>query len=160
MAIRFYAYQFYENTYPITKFYFGDIGTPNGAIHNRASMGGETTALCDIGLETWGTAYEDGLEAQTVVAWGANLYECQDIYFQEHIVPGQAPDRRRRSAADLHRGLRRRHRRWRPSPARPRHRRGTQSAPAKEGIRCRDPRRRHGIRWHGRSETPPVPQVW
>ena len=91
MTVRFYAYQFYENTYPITKFYFGDIGTPNGAIHNRASMGGETTALSDIGLETWGTAYEDGMETQTVVAWGANLYECQDIYFQEHIVPGRAP---------------------------------------------------------------------
>ncbi len=91
MAVRFYAYQFYENTYPITKFYFGDIGTPNGAIHNRASMGGETTALSDIGLETWGTAYEDGLEAQTVVAWGANLYECQDVYFAEHIVPAAAP---------------------------------------------------------------------
>jgi arsenite oxidase large subunit len=91
MAIRFYAYQYYENTYPITKFYFGDIGTPNGAIHNRASMGGETTALGDMGLETWGTAYEDGLEAQTVVGWGANLYECQDVYFQEHIVPGRAP---------------------------------------------------------------------
>ena len=91
MAIRFYAYQYYENTYPITKFYFGDIGTPNGAIHNRASMGGETTALSDIGLETWGTAYEDGLEAQTVVAWGANLYECQDVYFAEHIVPAAAP---------------------------------------------------------------------
>ena len=91
MAVRFYAYQYYENTFPITKFYFGDIGTPNGAIHNRASMGGETTALSDIGLETWGTAYEDGLEAQTVVAWGANLYECQDVYFQEHIVPGRAP---------------------------------------------------------------------
>ena len=91
MAIRFYAYQFYENTFPITKFYFGDIGTPNGAIHNRASMGGETTALSDIGLETWGTAYEDGMKAQTVVGWGANLYECQDVYFQEHIVPNGAP---------------------------------------------------------------------
>lgn len=91
MAVRFYAYQFYENTYPITKFYFGDIGTPNGAIHNRASMGGETTALSDIGLETWGTAYEDGLAAQTVVAWGANLYECQDVYFAEHIVPAANP---------------------------------------------------------------------
>ena len=54
-------------------------------------MGGETTALSDIGLETWGTAYEDGMEAQTVVGWGANLYECQDIYFQEHIVPNGAP---------------------------------------------------------------------
>jgi arsenite oxidase large subunit len=91
MAIRFYAYQYYENTYPITKFYFGDVGTPNGAIHNRASMGGETTALGDIGLETWGTAYDDGMAAQTVVAWGANLYECQDVYFAEHIVPGGAP---------------------------------------------------------------------
>ncbi len=98
MAIRFYAYQFYENTFPITKFYFGDIKTPNGAIHNRASMGGETTALSDIGLETWGTAYEDGLKTQTVVGWGANLYECQDIYFQEHIVPGRRADRRRRPA--------------------------------------------------------------
>lgn len=104
MAVRFYAYQYYENTFPITKFYFGDIKTPNGAIHNRASMGGETTALGDIGLETWGTAYEDGGKTQTVVAWGANLYECQDIYFQEHIVPGRAPivavDPRRTLTAD------------------------------------------------------------
>lgn len=91
MAIRFYAYQFYENTFPITKFYFGSIGTPNGAIHNRASMGGETTALSDIGIDTWGTAYEDATKAQTVVAWGANLYECQDIFFSEHVVPGRAP---------------------------------------------------------------------
>jgi arsenite oxidase large subunit len=91
MAIRFYAYQYYENTYPITKFYFGDIGTPNGAIHNRASMGGETTALGDMGLETWGTSYEDGGKADTVVAWGANLYECQDVYFAEHIVPAAKP---------------------------------------------------------------------
>lgn len=91
LAVRFYAYQYYENTYPITKFYFGDIGTPNAALHNRASMGGETTALEDTGIATWGTAYEDATAAQTVVAWGANLYECQDIYFSEHVVPGQAP---------------------------------------------------------------------
>lgn len=91
LAVRFYAYQYYENTYPITKFYFGDIGTPNGALHNRASMGGETTALEDTGIATWGTAYEDASLAETVVAWGANLYECQDIYFDEHVVPGQAP---------------------------------------------------------------------
>lgn len=91
LAVRFYAYQYYENTYPITKFYFGDIGTPNGALHNRASMGGETTALEDTGIATWGTAYADATAAQTVVAWGANLYECQDIYFSEHVVPGQAP---------------------------------------------------------------------
>jgi len=104
LAVRFYAYQYYENTLPITKFYFGSIGTPNGAIHNRASMGGETTALGDIGLETWGTAYEDGGKTQTVVAWGANLYECQDIYFQQHILPGRAPlvavDPRRTLTAD------------------------------------------------------------
>ena len=31
------------------------------------------------------------MKAQTVVGWGANLYECQDVYFQEHIVPGKAP---------------------------------------------------------------------
>lgn len=91
LAVRFYAYQYYENTYPITKFYFGDIGTPNGALHNRASMGGETTALEDTGIATWGTAYADATAAQTVVAWGANLYECQDIYFSEHVVPGGAP---------------------------------------------------------------------
>nr|MBA3415958.1 molybdopterin-dependent oxidoreductase [Chloroflexia bacterium] len=36
-------------------------------------------------------AYADGATAQTVVAWGANLYECQDMYFQEHIVPYGAP---------------------------------------------------------------------
>jgi arsenite oxidase large subunit len=91
LAVRFYAYQYYENTFPITKFYFGSIGTPNGALHNRASMGGETTALGDAGITTWGTAYEDGSLADTVVAWGANLYECQDVYFAEHIVPSGAP---------------------------------------------------------------------
>jgi arsenite oxidase large subunit len=91
VAVRFYAYQFYENTYPITKFFFGDIGTPNGAIHNRASMGGETTALEDAGLSTWGTAYEDGHVTQTLVAWGANHYENRDVWFTQHITPYRVP---------------------------------------------------------------------
>ncbi|MDQ3514056.1 MAG: arsenate reductase (azurin) large subunit [Chloroflexota bacterium] len=91
IAVRFYAYQYYENTYPITKFFFGDIGTPNGALHNRASMGGETTALEDTGVSTWGTAYEDGHETQTLVAWGANHYENRDVWFTQHITPYRVP---------------------------------------------------------------------
>ena len=91
VAVRFYAYQYYENTYPITKFFFGDIGTPNGAIHNRASMGGETTALEDTGLATWASSYEDGHETQALVAWGANHYENRDVWFTQHVTPYEVP---------------------------------------------------------------------
>ncbi|GCE21815.1 hypothetical protein KDK_56150 [Dictyobacter kobayashii] len=39
VAFRMYAYQWFENTYAITKLYFQHIHTPNAAFHNRASFG-------------------------------------------------------------------------------------------------------------------------
>ncbi len=81
VGFRVFPYEFYENTYAITKLYFGNIKTPNAAFHNRPSFGGETPGLEDTGISTWSIGYVDGEKAETVVAWGANLYETQDVLF-------------------------------------------------------------------------------
>ncbi len=147
MAIRFYAYQFYENTYPITKFYFGDIGTPNGAIHNRASMGGETTALSRYRPGDLG----HGLRRRHGGADRRRLGR-QSLRVPGHLLPGAHRPQRRaarrgRPAADLHRGLRRGHRRRRPSPARAGHRR-------RAGRRHRPPHPRSRLGGHRTSSAP------
>lgn len=85
-AFRMYAYQWFENTYSITKLYFKEIGTPNGAIHNRASFGGETTALGDTGLDTWNIAYVDAEKADVVFEVGAGGYENQTVFFTQHVM--------------------------------------------------------------------------
>lgn len=85
-AFRMYAYQWFENTYAITKLYFKEIGTPNGAIHNRASFGGETTALEDTGTSTWNIAYEDAEKADVVFEVGAGGYENQTVFFTQHVM--------------------------------------------------------------------------
>lgn len=85
-AFRMYAYQWFENTYAITKLYFQSIGTPNGAIHNRASFGGETTALEDTGTSTWNIAYEDAEKADVIFEVGAGGYENQTVLFTERIL--------------------------------------------------------------------------
>ena len=89
-AFRMYAYQWFENTYSITKLYFQSIGTPNGAIHNRASFGGETTALEDTGMSTWNIAYEDVLKADVIFEIGAGGYENQSVLFTEYIMKSSA----------------------------------------------------------------------
>jgi arsenite oxidase large subunit len=85
-AFRMYAYQWFENTYSITKLYFQQIQTPNGAIHNRASFGGETTALGDTGLDTWNIAYVDAEMADVVFEVGAGGYENQTVFFTQHVM--------------------------------------------------------------------------
>src|SRR6266567_4650203 len=85
-AFRMYAYQWFENTYSITKLYFQQIQTPNGAIHNRASFGGETTALGDTGLDTWNIAYVDAEKADVVFEVGAGGYENQTVFFTQHVM--------------------------------------------------------------------------
>jgi arsenite oxidase large subunit len=85
-AFRMYAYQWFENTYAITKLYFQEIQTPNGAIHNRASFGGETTALEDTGTSTWNIAYEDAEKADIVFEVGAGGYENQTVFFTQHVM--------------------------------------------------------------------------
>ena len=69
-----------------TKLYFQNIGTPNGAIHNRASFGGETTALEDTGTSTWNIAYVDAEKAEVIFEVGAGGYENQTVLFTQHIM--------------------------------------------------------------------------
>lgn len=89
-AFRMYAYQWFENTYAITKFYFQQIGTPNGAIHNRASFGGETTALEDTGMSTWNIAYADVELADVIFEVGAGGYENQTTLFTQYVMQSRA----------------------------------------------------------------------
>lgn len=89
-AFRMYAYQWFENTYAITKFYLQQIGTPNGAIHNRASFGGETTALEDTGMSTWNIAYADVELADVIFEVGAGGYENQTTLFTQYVMQSQA----------------------------------------------------------------------
>jgi arsenite oxidase large subunit len=89
-GFRMYAYQWFENTYAITKLYLQSVGTPNAAIHNRASFGGETTALEDTGLSTWNIAYEDASKADVIFEVGAGGYENQTVLFTERILHSSA----------------------------------------------------------------------
>lgn len=112
MGFKVYSYEFFENTYAITKFAFGAIGTPNYAPHHNTAVGTDTPGLDDTGVDAFSAAYEDYKEADVLLIVGTDPYETKTVAFTQWIAPGGATiihmDPRRTftsSYAEAHGGL-------------------------------------------------------
>ena len=66
-GVKAYSYQYFENTYAITKLAFDAIGTPAYAPHDKCANSNDAAGLDDAGLEAFAPAYQD---------WGA----CDVLY--------------------------------------------------------------------------------
>lgn len=89
-GMKTYSYQYYENTYAITKLAFGAIKTPCWAPHDKPSDGADTPGLSDAGVDAFSAAYEDWRMAEVVYVSGVSWYETKSIMFQEWVQPGGA----------------------------------------------------------------------
>ncbi|MEE9298515.1 MAG: arsenate reductase (azurin) large subunit [Acidimicrobiia bacterium] len=90
MGFKHYSYEFFENTYAITKFAYGAIGTPNVAPHHNTGHGTDTPGLDDTGVDAFSAAYEDYAEADTLMIVGTDPYETKTVAFTQWIAPGGA----------------------------------------------------------------------
>ena len=89
-GMKTYSYQFYENTYAITKLAFEAIETPCWAPHDKAAEGSDTPGISDAGINVFSAAYADWREADVVFCSGVALYDAHGVLFSQWV---KGPDK-------------------------------------------------------------------
>lgn len=89
-GMRYYSYQYWENTYALSKLIYNDIGTAIGAEHDKPTGTNDAVGLDDSGVDGFSTSYADFQEADVIFMSGFDPYENHTILFTEWIAPGGA----------------------------------------------------------------------
>src|SRR3972149_5074033 len=88
------SYQYFENTYAISKLAFGAIGTPAYAPHDKPGPGPDTPGLDWAGINVFSASYEDWGRADVIFFSGVAPYETKSVLFTSWIMHGQNPDKK------------------------------------------------------------------
>ncbi len=89
-GMKTYSYEFFENTYAITKLAFESIKTPAFAVHDKPSMSNDTAGIDDAGIIAFGGSYSDVLEADVLFISGTDPYETKTVVFTEWMMQSKA----------------------------------------------------------------------
>ena len=87
-AMKTFSYEFFENTFAITKLAFGAIKTPAFSQHDKPAMGADTAGLDDSGLINFNASYDDWQMADVVFISGTDPFESKTIVFTEFLMKG------------------------------------------------------------------------
>jgi len=85
-GLKTYSYQFYENTYAITKLAFDAVGTPCWAPHDQPRTGSSTPGLSVAGIDAFSASYEDWRAADVVLLSGVAVYEARGVLFDNWVA--------------------------------------------------------------------------
>lgn len=89
-AMKTYSYEFFENTYAISKLAFEAIQTPAFAVHDKPAMGNDTAGMDDAGIKTFSAAYPDWSRADVLFISGTDPFETKTVVFTEWMMPSGA----------------------------------------------------------------------
>jgi len=84
-GMKTYSYQFYENTYAITKLAFEKVQTPCWAPHDQPRDGSSTPGLSVAGIDAFSAGYQDWLDADVVFISGVAVYEARGVLFSNWV---------------------------------------------------------------------------
>ena len=87
-AMKTYSYQYFENTYAISKLAFRSIGTPAYSPHDKPGPGADTAGLDDSGINPFSASYEDWSAADVIFLSGTDPFETKTIVFTEWMMSG------------------------------------------------------------------------
>ncbi len=87
-AMKTYSYEFFENTYAISKLAFKAIKTPAYAPHDKPGPGNDTAGVDDAGVITFSASYRDWGDADVLMISGTDPYETKTIVFTQWIMNG------------------------------------------------------------------------
>ncbi|MFQ5409822.1 MAG: arsenate reductase (azurin) large subunit, partial [Anaerolineales bacterium] len=87
-GMKTFSYEFFENTYAITKLAFASIGTPAFAVHDKPSMGSDTGGVSDSGIITFSASYQDWADADVLFISGTDPFETKTIIFTSWLMGG------------------------------------------------------------------------
>ncbi len=87
-AQKMYSYQYYENTYALTKFALASIRTPCFAWHDNPTVAPSAPGFRDAGFDIFAASYKDWSEADTLYIAGTDPFETKTIIWNEWIMKG------------------------------------------------------------------------
>lgn len=87
-AMKTYSYEFFMNTYAITKLAFGAVKTPAFCEHDKPAQGNDTGGLDDSGLINFNASYDDWQQADVLFISGTDPFESKTILFTEFMMKG------------------------------------------------------------------------
>ncbi len=87
-ALKYFSYQYFENTYALTKLAFRSIGTPAVAHHDHPAIVNSVPGWVDIGYDIFSASYEDLSLADCLLISGTDPFESKTVAWNEWIVKG------------------------------------------------------------------------
>jgi arsenite oxidase large subunit len=85
-AMKQYSYEYYENTYALTKLAFRSIKTPAWSPHDQPGPGGDAIGLNDAGIDKFSASYEDWYLADVVFISGTDPFETKTTLYNEWML--------------------------------------------------------------------------
>lgn len=92
-ALKYFSYQYYENTYALTRLAFKSINTPSVAHHDHPAIVNSVPGFVDIGYDIFPASYEDFALADTILISGTDPYETKTIIWNQWILKGVAQNK-------------------------------------------------------------------
>jgi arsenite oxidase large subunit len=87
-AMKTFSYEFFENTFAITKLAFSSIQTPAFSPHDKPGPGADTAGVDDSGIITFSASYKDWRDADVLFISGTDPFETKTIVFTSWIMNG------------------------------------------------------------------------
>jgi len=87
-AMKTYSYEFFENTFAISKLAFNSIKTPAFSPHDKPGAGNDTAGVDDSGIITYSASYQDWGDSDVIFISGTDPFETKTILFTSWMMNG------------------------------------------------------------------------
>ena len=87
-GIKMYSYQYFENTYAITRLGMTSVQTPCIAPHDKCANTNDATGLDDAGIDSFAASYQDWGDCEVAFMSGVDPYETKTTLFTSWMMPG------------------------------------------------------------------------
>jgi len=87
-AMKTYSYEFFENTFAITKLAFSAIKTPAYSQHDKPGAFPDTAGIDDSGIITYSASYNDWANSDVIMISGTDPFETKTVLFTSWMMNG------------------------------------------------------------------------
>ncbi len=93
-GMKTYSYEYFENTYAISKLVNVSIGTPVYAPHDKPQNAEDAAGMDDAGINSFAACYEDWGSCEVAFLSGVDPYETKTTLFTTWMMGGEVPDKK------------------------------------------------------------------
>jgi len=87
-AMKYFSYQYFENTYALTKLALKSINTPAISHHDHPSFVNSVPGWVDVGYDIFGASHEDFKLADCLIISGTDPFETKTVLWNHWILDG------------------------------------------------------------------------